>query len=84
MNKKLHMVIKKGSKSEDSDVFENIIPLLNEYRKIVISMQGFRSGEVLEKIRPLTRRNILSTLIVYNGVYEDSGNDNYDEKLVIS
>jgi len=47
-------------------------------------MQGFRSGEVLEKIRPLTRRNILSTLIVYNGVYEDSGNDNYDEKLVIS
>ncbi|MDW8034437.1 MAG: hypothetical protein RMI79_05880 [Nitrososphaerota archaeon] len=80
-NKTLYIAFKKRNNPEDSDGFENIIPILNEYRKIVISMQGFERKEILEAIRPLATRNISSTLIVYNGKYESL--DDYDERLVI-
>jgi len=69
-NKSLRITIKKEDNTESSG-FDNIIPFLHEYRRIIITMEGFKRGEVLEAIRPLTTRNISTTLIVYNGKHED-------------
>lgn len=81
-NKKLHItVIKKSNPDGLNSKLEELIPVLSKYNHIVMNMQGFKYGELLETIRPLTTRNISTTLIVHNGEYDDS--DNYDEKLLI-
>lgn len=82
LNRKLHItIIKKSNPDGLNPKLEELIPMLSRYNHIVINMQGFKCGELLETIRPLTTRNISTTLVVHNGKYEDS--NNYDEKLVI-
>jgi len=81
-NRKLHItIIKKDNPDDLNSKLEELIPMLSKYNHIVINMQGFKCGELLETIRPLTTRNVSATLIVHDGKYEDS--DNYEEKLII-
>lgn len=80
--KRLHVIIRKhGDPIEPDSVVRRLAPLFMEYSSIVISMQGFKDGELLEAIRPLTTRNIWATLTVYSG--ESKASEEYDEEIVI-
>lgn len=81
-NRKLHItIIKKDDSDGLNSKLEELIPMLAKYNYIVINMQAFKCGELLETIRTLTTRNVSTTLIVHNGKYEDS--DDYEEEFII-
>ncbi len=81
-DRKLHVTVKKEKKLEEPGrLVERIVPLLTKYRCIIIDMQGFKRGELLEAIRSLSNKNMQATIIVYSG-----GNRNtkaYDEEITV-
>ncbi|MCX8183768.1 MAG: hypothetical protein N3F08_05055 [Crenarchaeota archaeon] len=82
-DRKLHVTVKKEKHLEDpSRLVERIAPLLTKYRRIIIDMQGFRQGELLEAIRPLSNKNIWATIMVYND--ENRCPETYDEEVTVS
>ena len=82
-DKKIRIIIRKNTNLNDlNSKIEKLIPILGKYRYIVINMYGFGKGELLETIRPLTTRNILSTLVVYSD--EEGKHIDCDEEIVVS
>jgi hypothetical protein len=82
-DRRLHVTIRKARHLEEpSRLVERIIPLLTKYRRVIIDTQGFRRGELLEAIRPLSNKNIWATIIVYSG--EKRTSEDYDEEITVS
>ncbi|MGB9718032.1 MAG: hypothetical protein ACPL4E_06275 [Thermoproteota archaeon] len=81
-DKRLHVTVRKEKHLEEpSRLVEKITPLLTKYGRVIIDMQGFRRGELLEAIRPLSNKNIWATIIVYSG--EKRASEDYDEETTV-
>jgi hypothetical protein len=81
-DRRLHVTVKKENYSgEPGRLVEKLVPLLAKYRRIIIDMYGFKRGELLEAIRPLSTKNLWATIIVYNGEKRDS--KDYDEEITV-
>ncbi|MBO3797515.1 MAG: hypothetical protein QW491_07635 [Thermoproteota archaeon] len=81
-DRKLHVTVKKERHLEEpSRLVERIAPLLTKHRRIIIDMQGFKHGELLEAIRPLSNKNTWATIVVYSG--EKRSTEAYDEEITV-
>ncbi|MEM2929443.1 MAG: hypothetical protein QW797_01040 [Thermoproteota archaeon] len=81
-DRRLRVIVRKEKYLEEpSRLVERIAPLLTKYRRIIIDTQGFKRGELLEAIRPLSNKNIWATIIVYSG--ENRASENYDEEIMV-
>ncbi|MEM3648675.1 MAG: hypothetical protein QW506_05875 [Thermoproteota archaeon] len=81
-DRKLHVTVKKEKHLEEPDrLVERIAPMLTKHRRIIIDMQGFKRGELLEAIRPLSNKNTWATIVVYSG--ENRNREAYDEEVTV-
>jgi len=81
-DRRLHVTVRREGFLEDpGGLVERIAPLLTRYRQITIHMHGFKQGELLEAIRPLSNKNVWATIVVYDG--ENMVSEAYDEEVTV-
>ncbi|MBO3808937.1 MAG: hypothetical protein FGF48_06020 [Candidatus Brockarchaeota archaeon] len=81
-DKRLHVTVRKENYlGETGGLVKKLVPLLTKYRSITIDMQGFKCGELLEAIRPLSNKNVWATIMVYSGEKRDP--EAYDEEVTV-